>query len=66
MSPRKKSLPYYTEEELKIIHEQWLKDKKKIDQEMEGRYHRDIDFAYIKYLANENLQMLFKHAVHLH
>ena len=65
MCPRKNK-DFYTEEELWEIKEQWLEDKKRIDQEMEGMYLRDIDVAYIKYLANKNLQVLFKHAIKLY
>ena len=65
MCPRR-SKEFYTDEELKEIKEQWLKDKARIDREMEGMYLPDIDRAYIPYLHNKNLQALFRYAIYLY
>jgi hypothetical protein len=65
MCPRKNK-DFYTDEELKGITVQWLRDKTRIDQGMEGLYLPDIDNAYIPYLYNKNLQVLFRHAVYLY
>jgi|SRR3989338_2642001 len=59
---------HYTDEELEAIKEQWLKDKKRVDEEYEGRYdsyHWDKDKEYEKYLNNANLRALFRHAAFL-
>src|SRR3989338_4659306 len=66
MCPRTRFKDFYTDEELKTIREQWLKDKKRIDEVCEGFYPRDLDREYVKYLNNKNLQMLFKFASHLY
>ena len=66
MSPRKKALPFYTEAELKLIKEQWLRDKQHVDEKMKGLYHRDVDQEYEKYLNNLNLRRLFNFAVFLY
>jgi len=58
---------HYTDEELNAITEQWLKDKKRVDEEYEGRYYNwDVDKEYEKYLNNENLKALFRHAAYLY
>src|SRR3989338_3399570 len=57
---------HYTDEELQAIKKQWLKDKKRVDEKMEGHYLPDIDHAYIPYLNNQNLRTLFRHTVYLY
>ena len=57
---------HYTEEELKAITEQWLRDKKQVDEEYEGRYHWDKDKEYEKYFNNARLEKLFRHAAFLY
>ncbi len=60
-----KHAPHYTDEELKTMKEQWLKDKKRIDEECEGFYPRDLDQEYKRYLSNKSLQKLFGYAAYL-
>ncbi len=58
---------HYTDEELKAIKEQWLKDKKQVDEEYEGRYYKwDVDKEYEKYFNNARLRKLFCHAAFLY
>ena len=58
---------HYTDEELKAIKEQWLRDKKRVDEDHEGRYYNwDADKEYEKYLNNSNLRALFRHAAYLY
>src|SRR3989338_15408 len=66
MSPRKKALPFYTEEELKLIKEQWLRDKQSVDSDPAYEYYVDRWFAYKKFLHNKNLQALYGHAAQLY
>lgn len=58
---------HYTDEELKRITEQWLEDKKRIDEDYKGRYYNwDIDKEYEKYLNSTRLRKLFHHAAYLY
>ena len=57
---------HYTDEELNAIKEQWLKDKKQVDEKMEGHYHWDKDKEYEKYFSNARLRKLFRHAAFLY
>ena len=57
---------HYTDEELAAIRKQWLEDKKRVDEEFEGRYHWDRDKEYEKYLNNANLRALFRFAAFLY
>lgn len=67
MCPRAQSKDYYTDEELKAIQEQWLRDRARIDDDwVRFGYYYDKDAEYKKYLDNENLRMLFSHAAFLH
>src|SRR3990167_3098723 len=65
MAPRAKHKDYYTEEELRIIKEKWLTDKKRIDETLSHNYYYDRDKEYERHLNNKNLQMLFRWASHL-
>ncbi|MEK7790055.1 MAG: hypothetical protein AAB309_00330 [Deltaproteobacteria bacterium] len=65
MSSKRKS-DDYTEEELKAIKEQWLKDKMRIDADPTYEYIYDRDREYIRFLNNENLSILFRHAARLY
>src|SRR3989338_785755 len=57
---------FYTEEELVIIKENWLNDKKRIDADLAYEYDIDKYREYSKYLDNRNLRLLFKHASYLY
>src|SRR3989338_5082059 len=57
---------HYTDEELQVIQEQWLRDKKQVDEKMEGLYHWDKDKEYEKYFSNARLKKFFHHAAFLY
>ena len=65
MSPKRKSADY-TEEELRAIKEQWLKNKMRIDVDPAYEYIYDRDREYVRHLNNENLSVLFRHAARLY
>lgn len=66
MKIRFKSKFYYTDEELKIIKEQWLKDRARIDSDTTYGYYWDRHSEYAKYLATENLRTMFRMVAHLY
>ena len=57
---------HYTNEELEIIKEQWLKDRKSISEKLVGMELHDIDTACIPYLNNKTLRRLFRHTIYLY
>lgn len=66
MNTRRKSTEEYSCEELKTIVDQWHQSKSRIDAELKGVYHYDVDKEYERSLCNKNLQMLFRHAAYLY
>lgn len=64
MTPKKKS-DHYTEQELKEIKAQWIKDKTRIDADPKFGYYFDRDKEYERHLHNKNLQAMFRHAARI-
>lgn len=66
MSAKKQSSDKYTIDELKTIRAEWYRDKAKVDADPAYSYYWDLDVEYEKYLNNENLRALFRHAAKLY
>ena len=66
MPPRENSKEYYTHEELEVIKQKWLEDKKRIDADPAFEYYLDKDREYGRHLNNKNLQLLFRHTSRLY
>jgi hypothetical protein len=61
-----KSKPnHYSDEELKEIERQWLKQKTRIDADPVFGYYFDRENEYERHFKNVNLRILFRHAARL-